>query len=76
MAVNKKCPKCGSENVQLSNESSKHGCLFLILFWSNLENEITLMVDMKENLNKFIYTVTIKDIIDLVSTRNYLTIYK
>ncbi|MBE5816409.1 MAG: hypothetical protein E7315_01630 [Clostridiales bacterium] len=32
MAVNKKCPKCGSENVQLSNESSKHGCLFLILF--------------------------------------------
>ena len=32
MAVNKKCPKCGSEQVQLSNESSKHGCLFLILF--------------------------------------------
>lgn len=30
--VNKKCPKCGSEKVQLSNESSKHGCLYLILF--------------------------------------------
>ena len=32
MALNRKCPKCGSHRVQLSNESSKHGCLFLILF--------------------------------------------
>lgn len=32
MAINVKCPKCGSEKVQLSNESSKHGCLWTILF--------------------------------------------
>ena len=32
MAINRKCPKCGSHRVQLSNESSKHGCLYLILF--------------------------------------------
>lgn len=32
MAINVKCPKCGSGKVQLSNESSKHGCLYLILF--------------------------------------------
>lgn len=30
--INKKCPKCGGEHVQLSNERSKHGCLFTILF--------------------------------------------
>lgn len=34
MAVNKKCPKCGSDHVQLSNERSKHGCLWtLLLGW-------------------------------------------
>ena len=34
MAINKKCPKCGSSKVQLSNEESKHGCLwFLLLGW-------------------------------------------
>lgn len=32
MAINTKCPKCGSSNVQLSNETSKHGCLYFILF--------------------------------------------
>lgn len=32
MALNRKCPKCGSTNVQLSNERSKHGCLFTLLF--------------------------------------------
>ena len=32
MAVNVKCPKCGSTKVQLSNESNKHGCLMVILF--------------------------------------------
>ena len=32
MAVNAKCPKCGSTKVQLSNESSKHGCLYMVLF--------------------------------------------
>lgn len=30
--INRKCPKCGGEHVQLSNERSKHGCLFTILF--------------------------------------------
>ena len=32
MAINAKCPKCGSTKVQLSNEMSKHGCLWTILF--------------------------------------------
>ncbi len=32
MAMNKKCPKCGSAHVQMSEEKSKHGCLFTILF--------------------------------------------
>ena len=32
MAVNRKCPKCGGRHVQLSNEQSRHGCLFTILF--------------------------------------------
>ena len=32
MAVNIKCPKCGSGKVQLSNEYSKHGCLYIFLF--------------------------------------------
>lgn len=32
MAVNRKCPKCGSNHVQLSNERSKHGCVWAILF--------------------------------------------
>lgn len=27
-----RCPKCGSTKVQLSNERSKHGILWLILF--------------------------------------------
>ncbi|MBR0466348.1 MAG: hypothetical protein IJJ40_02495 [Clostridia bacterium] len=32
MAINKKCPKCGSTHVQLSNERSKHGCLWFLIF--------------------------------------------
>ena len=32
MSADRKCPKCGSEKVQLSNVKSKHGCLWLILF--------------------------------------------
>lgn len=32
MATNIKCPKCGSNRVQLSNVENKHGCLFTILF--------------------------------------------
>ena len=32
MGVNVKCPKCGSTKVQLSNEMSKHGCLWTVLF--------------------------------------------
>ena len=32
MAINRKCPKCGGTKVQLSSESSKHGCLYMILF--------------------------------------------
>ena len=31
MALNVKCPKCGSNRVQMSNERSKHGCLWLLL---------------------------------------------
>lgn len=32
MALNKKCPKCGGEKVQLSNEESKHGCFWFLMF--------------------------------------------
>lgn len=32
MGINVKCPKCGGAHVQLSNEASKHGCLWTILF--------------------------------------------
>lgn len=32
MAINRRCPKCGGSHVQLSNETSKHGCLWTILF--------------------------------------------
>ena len=32
MALNQKCPKCGSTHVQLSNIESKHGCFWFILF--------------------------------------------
>ncbi len=32
MSLNKKCPRCGSTRVQLSQTKSKHGCLWLILF--------------------------------------------
>ena len=32
MAINIRCPQYGSSRVQLSNESSKHGCLFTVLF--------------------------------------------
>lgn len=32
MALNRKCPRCGSTKVQMSSERSKHGCLWLILF--------------------------------------------
>ena len=32
MALNQRCPRCGSTHVQLSNVETKHGCLWLILF--------------------------------------------
>ena len=32
MAVNVRCPKCGSTRVQCSNERSKMGCLWFIFF--------------------------------------------
>ena len=32
MSINLKCPKCGSIEVQLSNETNKHGCLWIVLF--------------------------------------------
>ncbi len=50
MEINRKCPKCGGTNVQLSNERSKHGCLWFILlgwiyvFWIFIKWMIGLMV--------------------------------
>lgn len=32
MSINARCPRCGSYHVQLSNEESKHGCLWTVLF--------------------------------------------
>lgn len=31
--MNVKCPKCGSEHVQLSQSENKHGIIYLLLFW-------------------------------------------
>lgn len=30
--LNVKCPKCGGTHVQLSNERSKNGCLWTLIF--------------------------------------------
>ncbi len=30
--INRKCPRCGGTHVQLSDERSKHGCLWALLF--------------------------------------------
>ena len=52
MAVNRKCPRCGSNHVQLSNERSKHGCFWFILFgiyficWLLIKWMIGLMIFM------------------------------
>lgn len=32
MAINVKCPKCGSTKVQLSNEIKKRGCFWFLIF--------------------------------------------
>ena len=32
MSINPRCPKCGSHRVQLTNERSKHGCLWFLVF--------------------------------------------
>lgn len=32
MGINPKCPRCGSDKVQLTAEKSKHGCLKLFFF--------------------------------------------
>ena len=32
MAINRICPKCGGNHVQMSDENSKHGCLWTLLF--------------------------------------------
>ena len=32
MALNKKCPKCGSTKTQLVDNKSKHGFIKLLLF--------------------------------------------
>lgn len=32
MAVNKKCPKCGSTKVQVTSEKSKHGFFWTLIF--------------------------------------------
>ena len=52
MGINRKCPKCGSTKVQLSNERNKHGFLWLILFgvyyvcWWMCKVMVALMVLM------------------------------
>ena len=32
MAMNQKCPRCGSANVQLTQDESKHGCFWFLMF--------------------------------------------
>lgn len=50
MALNAKCPKCGSERVQMSAESKNHGFLKLVFFgifyilWLLIKCVIGLMI--------------------------------
>ncbi|MBQ3054995.1 MAG: hypothetical protein IJC88_02715 [Oscillospiraceae bacterium] len=50
MALNPKCPNCGSGRVQLSNETSKHGCFWMLVFgiyyfmWIIIKWTIGLMI--------------------------------
>ena len=50
MGINRHCPRCGSTHVQLSDERSKHGCLWFIffgffyLFWIMIKWVIGFMV--------------------------------
>lgn len=52
MAINVKCPKCGSTKVQLSNESKNHGCFWFIIFgiyyffWVMIKWTIGMMIFM------------------------------
>ena len=52
MGVNRTCPKCGSTKVQLSNERSKNGCLWFVLFgiwyimWIMMKWVVGLMIFM------------------------------
>ena len=52
MGVNAKCPKCGGTRVQLSNERSKHGCFWFLvfglyfIFWTMIKWMIGLLVFM------------------------------
>ena len=48
MALNRKCPKCGSEKVQLSNIRSKQGCLWYIIFgfWFIIWRLIKLVIGL------------------------------
>lgn len=32
MSINRRCPRCGGDHVQLSDERSKHGCLWFLIF--------------------------------------------
>ena len=32
MGINRRCPKCGSNQCELTLEANRHGCLFTILF--------------------------------------------
>lgn len=32
MSLNRRCPRCGSRRVMLTNEENKHGCLWTIFF--------------------------------------------
>ena len=32
MSIHMRCPKCGSYKVQLSDERSKHGCFWFLVF--------------------------------------------
>ncbi len=50
MGLNRKCPKCGSTRVQMTDNVKKHGCLWLLLlgwiyiFWVMLKWTIGFMV--------------------------------
>jgi len=70
MSLNVKCPKCGSTQVQLSSVSSKHGCLWLVLFgWAYL---LWLMIKWTIGIMVFLFVDWWMEIVQLSQNKGYV----